>query len=340
MKMLRVNLVSESEFTVQGHGVHTAYVEMRNGLEARPDIALTVNAEPQKDADITHLHTVGTFALRRLLVPRGGKKIVSAHIVPDSLVGSLALAKLWLPFFQPYLRWFYNRADVVIAVSPYTRDELRKMGVRSRIEVLENSVDTRKYATTPQQKRRFREQLDLPRRKFVVVGNGQIQPRKKFETFVAVAESLPDMQFIWVGGIPFKAAGANYLHLSKMMKNPPRNLRVTGVIPLSEAGAYMRAADAMFMPSAQETFGVALIEGAAAGLPVVVRDIRDYDETFGNLVLRGKNDAEFRELLVKLRDDKKFYNKWRANSAKLAAKYDSAAATDKLVKLYREIIKN
>ena len=67
MKKLTINLVSESEFTVQGHGVHTAYLEMRHILETNPNVKLLVNEKPNKLTDITHIHTVGTFALRRLL---------------------------------------------------------------------------------------------------------------------------------------------------------------------------------------------------------------------------------------------------------------------------------
>ncbi|MCL2038030.1 glycosyltransferase [Candidatus Saccharibacteria bacterium] len=338
MKKFRVNIVSESDFTLQGHGVHTAYLEMRDSLESLPKVELLANARPQSNADITHIHTVGSFSFRRLISRHGGKKVVSAHIVPDSLVGSIVGARWWLPFFKPYLRWFYNRADLVIAVSPYTRDELKKMGVRSQIEILENSIDTSKYQTSRAQKSRFREELKLPVDKFIVVGNGQIQPRKKFDTFVAIAKKMPEIQFVWIGGIPFKAAGADFLNLNKMMKSPPKNLRVTNVIPLNQAGRYMRAADAMFMPSAQETFGLAVVEGAASGLPIVVRDIHDYDATFGDLVLRG-NENTFVDSIKRLKNDQKFYEKWRANSAKLAEKYDSKEMTEKLVGFYHDILK-
>ena len=336
MKKIHVNLISESEFTVQGHGVHTAFIEMRNQLKKSPAIDLKVNAVPDKKFNITHIHTVGVFSLRRLKSKLGGKKIVSAHVVPDSLVGSLVGAELWSPAATKYLRWFYNTADAVIAVSEYTKKELEKIGVCSPIHVLENSIDTSKYRTSTKEKVEFREKLGFSKDDFIVVGNGQIQPRKKFETFAEIAASLPEIQFVWVGGIPFKAAGADFSHLSKLMKNPPKNLRVTDVIPLETAGIYMRAADIMFMPSAQETFGLAIIEGAASGLPVVVRDIPDYDSTFGNYVLRG-DESNFREYILQLKNDKTFMKKWRDNSRKLAKKYDSAEATKKLIELYKEM---
>lgn len=37
-KKLRVNIVSESEISVQGHGVHTAYEEMASSLEQLKDV--------------------------------------------------------------------------------------------------------------------------------------------------------------------------------------------------------------------------------------------------------------------------------------------------------------
>lgn len=336
MKKLTVNLVSESEFTVQGHGVHTAYLEMRHILEHQPDVKLMINKEPMPGTDITHIHTVGLFALRRLISRYGGKKIVSAHIVPDSLVGSLVGAKVWVHAFKYYLRWFYNRADTVIAVSPYTQKELLKLGVKRPIVVLPNSIDTAEYKNSPAEKKRCRKELGLDPDKFTVIGNGQIQPRKKFDTFIKVAKQMPDVQFIWIGGIPFKAAGADFAKLSLMIKKAPSNVLITDVIPLEQAQVYMKAGDLMFMPSIQETFGLAIIEGAACDMPVIVRDIHDYDATFGDLVIRS-DEAHFVDTIRRYMVDDNLYAAAVAKSHQLATKYDSKAMGKKLMELYRSL---
>lgn len=39
-KKLIVNMISESEFTVQGHGVHTAYKEITDALRKRKILIL------------------------------------------------------------------------------------------------------------------------------------------------------------------------------------------------------------------------------------------------------------------------------------------------------------
>ncbi len=49
MKKVTVNLISESVFTVQGHGVHTAFIEMENLLAKQPSINLLVNQRHVRD---------------------------------------------------------------------------------------------------------------------------------------------------------------------------------------------------------------------------------------------------------------------------------------------------
>ncbi|HET7630487.1 MAG TPA: hypothetical protein VFK03_03875, partial [Candidatus Saccharimonadales bacterium] len=61
---MKVNIVSESEFSVKGHGVHTAYLEHVNSLEKLKDITVQVNKLGV--ADITHIHTVGAYSLLHL----------------------------------------------------------------------------------------------------------------------------------------------------------------------------------------------------------------------------------------------------------------------------------
>lgn len=338
MKRLTVNLVSESAFTVQGHGVHTAFLEMAEILRGRDDVRLLINDKPKKSTNITHIHTFGFFALKRLLSRKGGKKVVSAHVVPDSLVGSLKGASWWAPIFKYYLKWFYNRADVVVAVSPYTRGELIRMGIKRPIEMIPNSVDIKSMQSTVKERHEIRASLGIPDDMFIVIGSGQVQPRKRFDEFVKIATELPDVQFIWIGGIPFKAAGADSVHLTKMMREAPTNVMVTDVIPNDEARRYTKIGNLMFMPSEQETFGLSIIEGAAAGMPVLVRDIHDYDATFGDLVTRG-DDKTFLKQIKLFHTDKDFYADGVKKSAALAAKYDSKVIGQQLMNLYWSLVK-
>lgn len=332
---MKVAQISESEMSVKGHGVHTAYLEIANALRRRADISLTVNKSSH--ADIVHIHTVGPFSLWYLLVARG-RKVVSAHIVPASLVGSLVGARYWLWFARIYLQWFYNRADLVLAVSDATRDELLALGVKKPIEIFYNIIDTSHYHRHDADRAQARQALAIDRDAWVVVSSGQVQPRKRIDLFVAMANACPDMQFIWVGGVPFKGAAADYGRMKQLMDAPPSNMRFTGVIPLEKVREYYMAADAFVLPSDQETFGMVVVEAAASGLPVVLRDIHDYDQTFRPDALFA-SEGQFVPILRRLRDDPKFYANSIANAASIASRYDSSAGAARLVALYEDLIR-
>jgi len=334
---VKISMISESEFTVKGHGVHTAFVELTNALRRYTDVEVQVNHEAKRTVDITHIHTIGTFALRRLLFDRS-KKVVSAHIVPASLVGSLVGARLWLPFARWYLRWFYNRADLVLAVSDETRRELQAIGVKKPIEVVYNLVDTTKYKTTAVDKRQARERLGIKPDAWVVVGAGQVQPRKRIDSFIEAAKKLPGMQFVWVGGMPFGKLAAESAAMQRLIDTAPANVTFTGIVELEDVCQHYQAADVFWLPSDQETFGLVIVEAAAVGLPVVLRDIPDYAETFADNAILVK-EPDTANMLELLRTDKTFYKKAAAQSARIATRYDAKAGAQRITQIYQGLLK-
>lgn len=331
---MRISVVSESEFMTKGHGVHTAYIELTNALRKLPDVKVVVNKTGP--ADITHIHTVGLYSLYRLLFDRS-KKVVSAHVVPASFIGSLVGANLWLPLAKIYLRWFYNRADMLFAVSDETKRELLALGVKKPIEIVYNLIDTAQYTTTPADKVAARQRLDIDTDAWVVVGAGQVQPRKRVDDFVAVAKQLPDMQFVWVGGMPFGKIAADNKAMQRMMDTAPDNVLFTGIIDHADVKAYYQASDVFWLPSEQETFGLVVVEAAAVGLPVVLRDIPDYKETFADLATLCSIDNTVR-VLASFRTDPAKYAGAVENSSEIALRYDSASGAKAVLMIYAKLV--
>lgn len=337
-RRLVVNMASESDISVQGHGVHTAYVELATALEAREDVTLVRGRYGERvDCDVYHLHTLGTGVWRKILDPRA-RKVVSAHVIPDSLVGSIRGARWWRPAARRYMRWFYRRADRVLAVSGTVAAALAdELGVPGeRIEVLHNTVDMAAYRTTQEDRARAREELGIPADAFVVVGVGQVQPRKRVDVFLDLARELPDVHLVWVGGIPFKHLGADHGAMRRLMEDPPANLTFTDVIPHPEVRRHLQSADVFCLPAEQENHPMCILEAAGVGLPVVARDLREYDDTFGDDVLRC-TDETFAEAIGGLREDQARYAEWQRRSARIAERFDSAAAAERLVGIYGEL---
>jgi len=259
--------------------------------------------------------------------------------VPASWIGSIKYAKLWAPLGKRYLRYFYNKADAVVAVSEDVKRELAdSVGVTQPITVVHNTINTAHYRPKTGDKRRARQTLDIEEDAFVVMSNGQIQPRKRFDLFCALARQMPDIEFVWVGGVPFKQLGDDYEHIQRLIAEAPPNLRVSGVIDLEAVRDYYMAADVFFLPSIQETFGLVVVEAAAAGLPIVLRDIADYKNTFGDDALKG-DDATFAELIERLRNDKHLHAQYVAASQRIAQRFDSHEGAEQIMKLYRSLTK-
>ena len=92
------------------------------------------------------------------------------------------------------MKWFYNRADKVLAVSGTVADILHTdLGVpKEKIETFYNTIDMQRYVTGPKEKTAARARLDLSDNDFIVLGNGQVQPRKRLDIFVKIfASTIP-----------------------------------------------------------------------------------------------------------------------------------------------------
>lgn len=332
-KKYTINVISDSAFTVQGHGVHTAFTEHLNGLNKyAPEFELHTNQNGFK-ADITHIHTVGYYGLKFLL-GRHGLRFVSAHVVPESFVGSFKAARIWLPIARWYLRWFYNRADGVFAVSQDVADELATMGVTRPIYVVPNMLDGGEFANSPKKRGVARKKLGINNNDFVVVCSGQVQPRKRVDSFLACAKALPNTKFIWVGGIPFKHVAADYHAMHKVMLHAPSNVQFTGVISHEDVVPYFQAADMFFLPSEQETFGIVIIEASAANLPILLRENRQYKVTFKDCYVSGDSDQVFTDTINKLAKDRSYYKQAQSLSKKIIEKYDTKNVMKQINTIY------
>jgi len=332
MKRIKVNLLYPIN-APGGHGVETAFREMKNGLGERDDVELMINS--WQKADIIHAHAPDPITIIKLIFCKG-KRVISGHVTYESMKNSI---RNWIvPIEFWYYKRFYKMADAMVAVSATTREVLiKEFKLKVPVQIIDNSIDTKVLKTSTKQKEEFRNELGYKDSDFIIVSNGQVQPRKRFDDFIKVAQALPEYKFIWVGGIPFKGIAADQGKMEKLIKNAPKNVFVTDVVLLDLARKYMRMSDVYFHPSIDETFGLAIVEGAAAALPVLLRDIDDYDHTFRpNAIMSAPSD--FVKNIKKLANDKKFYTHMQSEAKILASRYDNSIAAGNLVKFYHSIL--
>lgn len=328
-----VNLVSETVDGCKGHGVHTAFVQTRDAL-ARSGVDVRVNASER--CDIVHIETMGISSLKQLLRARE-RAVVTAHIVPESLVGSFVLAPLWLPIGAAYMHAFYSLADEILAVSPEVRDGLLRMKLKVPVRVVPNAVDVERFRPQPGWREGMRTRWGIADDAFVALCAGQIQPRKGIDAFIETARTMPDVTFVWVGGMPFRRLTERYSHMRKAVATAPPNVMFVGDAVYDDMPKWYALADCLFFPSKQETFGLAIVEAAAAGLPLVLRDIGTYGPLFGATYIAA-DDASFVEAIALLRDDTDERARYAGLSRTLATRFDTSRLAAQLIEVYDDVL--
>jgi 1,2-diacylglycerol-3-alpha-glucose alpha-1,2-galactosyltransferase len=327
-----VNVVAESAFTVSGHGVHSAYLEDLALLRRLPDVRLTTNRPIR--TDIQHLHTVGPYAVATQRL--GVRNVVTAHLTPASLANSLRGHRTWHEPFLRHLRAVYNRADTVLALCPGDVDVLAEFGVTAPIRLLPNSIDAAAIRSGMPSRAAARQRLGIAPDQPLVVGVGQVQPRKGIRTFLTCARDVPQAAFRWIGGMIFGPLAARRGEMRRLVRGAPPNTRFVGAHPRPAVFEYLAAADLFFLPSHHESCPMAVLEAASAGVPIVLRDLPRYRNLFGAGFQYG-TDETFTDIVRACLTDRDLRLSLAQGASRVADRFDSALRARELTAVYRSL---
>jgi 1,2-diacylglycerol-3-alpha-glucose alpha-1,2-galactosyltransferase len=332
---LRIHVISENELPMKGQGVYTAFVDCADMLKSGNDLDCVVNQEGW--GDVLHSHTYGPYYLWKGLRYRG-RRILTVHVIPDSIKGSLPAWRLLMPFVRWYLRRVYSFTDVCIAISPMVEEAIRSLKVKTRIVRINNPIHTEKFRPTTEKRAEGRRLLNVPPDAFVVLGVGQLEHRKGVEDFLDIAGHFPDLAFVWVGGRPFGPLTEGIARLNHRIAEAahPR-IKFIHLLPLDQMPLIYSAADLLLFPSFQENSPLVPVEAAAAGLPVIYRDLPEYERLYRHPYLKAKTTDAFVALIKRIRDDPEFRRKAREISRVLISQFDKKEIRRQLVSLYREV---
>ena len=298
--------------SVKGQGVGSAYMEqvalVREGLSESFEIY--ENAKMQ--ADITHYHTFNLgYYLSRKQRCRKGVSVCYVHTLPETLDKSLKLPKPARKIFYKYVIAFYKSMQHLVVVNPYFIDALEKYGVaREKVTYIPNFVSTEQFhPLSREEKLSCRDKYGISREKFVVLCAGQLQVRKGAFEFLQIAEKMPDVQFVWAGGFSFGLISDGYKELSKVVENPPPNVKFLGIVERENMNEVYNLADVMFLPSFDELFPMTILESMCANIPVLLRDLDIYPNILFDFYYKASDNDGFIAELNKLMTDSDYYRR-------------------------------
>ena len=325
--------------SVEGQGVGSAYIEQVNLIKECLSNEFEVRINSRKKADIVHVHSVNPGFYFRFK-KKNGVRVMYCHFLPETLDGSIKLPKLIFKIFKKYVMSFYKKAEYLVVVNPIFKNDLIKHGVKEdRIIYIPNYVSKDNfYELSQDEKDKIRDELKIPKDKFVVLGCGQVQTRKGVLDFVDVAKNNPDIEFVWCGGFSFAKITDGYKELKEIIDNPPTsNLHFLGIIPRVEMNKMFNMADLLFMPSYNELFPMSILEAASTNTPVLLRDLELYKDILFNKYQKGENNEDFSILINKLKDDNDYYNSAIDDSKFISNYYSKENVANMWKDFYTEI---
>jgi 1,2-diacylglycerol-3-alpha-glucose alpha-1,2-galactosyltransferase len=331
---MRIHVASETEFMIQGNGVHTAFLDHIELLNAKNDVEIVVNNRGK--GDVFHCHTYGPYYFIKGLRYKN-RRVHTVHVIPDSIKGSLTMWPVLMPFVSWYFRQVYSYADVCIALSPTVEEAILKTGAKTEIIKINNPIHLDKWRRTAENRKKGRDLLGLKDDDFVVLGVGQLQARKGVEDFIDVATAIPEARFVWAGGRPFKAMTEGISRIDARIESAPNNIQFTGLLDLNTMPLIYAAADIMLFPSYQENCPLAPIEAAACGMPVVFRDLKEYKTLYDYTYLRASTTEDFIGIARKLMTDHSYYADGLFVSRQLITQFDEERIREKLIHLYERL---
>lgn len=222
--------------------------------------------------DLVHTHLYRACVYGRLAARLGGVRrvIATEHSLGESQIEGRPLSTGTRALYLASERL----GTSTVAVSASVARRLAAWGVApDRIQVVPNGIETGRFAFVPRARRLTRGVLGIPEDAFVVGGVGRLAPGKRFDRLIRAVASVPEARLLLVGdgerreelrAVARECGAAGRVLFFGACEDPPLDGPAGPMLP-----ELLAAMDVFVSTSPDETFGLAVVEALAAGLPVL-----------------------------------------------------------------------
>jgi glycosyltransferase involved in cell wall biosynthesis len=249
----------------------------------------------------------------------------------------------FLIFWQRLIGWAlrFRRADRLIAVSQAAARFSRLLGFpEKRITVVPNGVDLSCFNGRLDASL-MRRELSIGGEPLVVTASRLIKrksPALLVSAFARVLKVVPDAKLVIAG------SGREKDNLSRQVKdlNIANSVFMMGGLSKEKVAQLMAAADVFALPSEVESFGLALLEASAAGVPVVCSNSGGVPEVFQDgfnaLLYPPGDDNAMGKAIIRLIQDKKLAKAISTNAVGTASRFTWEIAAERTLRVYEEVL--
>ncbi len=284
----------------------------------------------RRPLDLTHSATP-------LILPAGGKKIVTVHDLffmdsPD-LAGEEAGE-----IFARHAPTAWRTADGIITFSSFTKHELvSRFGIREqKIRVIPHGLDRRFLEEVPPTElEEIKKRYDLPLPFLLFVGAQE--PRKNLFRLLNVLRivHLRGHKVALVLAGPQGQDSAELLTYAEKIGLAPW-IRFTGYLPEKDLRSIYRLATVFVFPSLYEGFGLPLLEAMASGVPVAASFTSAIPEVCGDAAayFRPEDPQSIADKILLLLESRQAREELIAKGRKRASVFSWEKAASQTLEFY------
>ena len=300
-----------------------------------------------KKFDIVHIHGLYRFPLaaaayycRKYNLPY----IVRPHGSLDPYLYNKNSKKVRKRLYEFFIE---NRnLNKASAIQYSTINEMllaKPLGINSKYFISPNSINHSKYDKLPA-KGYFREKYNLNNNQKIIIHFGRINFVKGLDILVkAFAKTLKEFEdIILVLAGPDNEGFRTQVEKWINKEGISEKIIFTGMLRGDASLELLSDADIFALPSYTESFGMAVAEAMACGLPVVISDkvniYRDVLEAKAGIVTKCDADEVSDAFINLLGDDNKRLNFGKAGINLVKEKYDPNNITSNIINIYQDLV--
>lgn len=289
--------------------------------------------------DIIHIHTFRQFqdvicyfmsfflkkpyvmTMHGLIKPRNRGIIIKK--IFDFIIGNAILKK----------------SSMIISTSKLQTRELNEMAVNKE-KIYEIPFGVNKFV----KKNGFlKNKLGLEKNSKIILFIGRIHVEKGLITLINAFEKIENEKIhLVIAGPDYGFKNELEKAISKLLNKS--RIHLIGVVNEEERDQILSESTLLIQPSEYESFGMTSLEGAAAGLPIIISDscglADEFNEHNAGIVFKTNNILELTNKINHILNDHDLQKTLSLNAKKFASRFNWEKIAESHIKMYNHVLTN
>lgn len=292
--------------------------------------------------DVIHIRGVAVMALKALMASHNTHvpTVLTYDTVVTEVIGMYSPVKLpketLAHLAEVYVRQLLKRPNAIAVPTPSTARELEAMGVKPRrLEVVPTGIDTDHFAFRPEGRREVRDRYGISDDRKVILFVGRLSFEKNVDLLIRSLPLMPpESTLLIVGDGPARES----LEAAVDEVGIQDRTVFAGYVRGDPLVDHYSAADVFVSPSVFETQGFTVQEAMSCGVPVACGNGRAYTDFIEDGVNGFLFDLDEKSCAEAVSRALSASSEVLERSMATAREYGIAPCTEKLVRLYEEVI--